>query len=637
MVKSRSLMSGGGVRGLVLLLALSGCRIFEAPEAPCETHAEWVGPCPVEPGDGGDGGNTGSDGGDGDGSDGGADGGGTPGTDGGTNPTTDGGTNPTTDGGTNPTTDAGTNPTTDGGTNPTTDAGTNPLPADAGTNPLPADAGTNPLPDGGTNPTTDGGTFPPADGGTFPTTDGGTFPPADGGTFPTTDGGTFPPADGGTFPTTDGGTFPPADGGTFPPADGGTFPPFDGGTFPPADGGTFPPFDGGTNPPFDGGTFPPFDGGSDDMDAGFDGGSDDVDAGLPDFDDAGVVTRDAGKVVVEPLPVGECRDDLCLQHQYALSPASDGFNGLWIFDPYDVYLAHTEGPEVVQFNNGFAPTTPPIHSRPYQLHGTTPDNLWAIDRPEHGTAIPSARSPLSRFDGYSWTTIPAPNAGPSIRPPALFTGPEATWVAGSHGGALRWDGATWTTEPTSNKARATIQSFWSDTTEPLFGVGSVQGVDLSTQFGAYWQRQQNGTWNGPFLIDTPPVPAPALSAIAGPSTSHLYAVGGQTVLRWTGTTWAPEPLPSALPPGCQLLEAQDVWVKWDGSDVWVTFDSACVLRKKDGLWSAKRLPVPDSFQARQVEGFTDADGKTVSLWLTGYQPAGTTPGAVAYHFTLMWP
>jgi len=109
------------------------------------------------------------------------------------------------------------------------------------------------------------------------------------------------------------------------------------------------------------------------------------------------------------------------------------------------------------------------------------------------------------------------------------------------------------------------------------------------------------------------------------------------VLRWTGTTWAPEPLPSTLPEGCQLSEAQDVWVKWDGSDVWVTFDTACVLRKQDGVWAARKLPVLPTFQARQVEGFNEADGKTVDLWITGYQPEGLTPGAAAYHFTLTGP
>jgi hypothetical protein len=358
-----------------------------------------------------------------------------------------------------------------------------------------------------------------------------------------------------------------------------------------------------------------------------------MDAGSPPGTDAGGgVSPDAGPIpntndggVIAPeIPIGACAEDLCLRHKYALSSASDGFNGLWIFDPYDVYLAHTEGTQVVKFNDGFVPT-PPMGTQPYQLHGTTPDNLWAISPAQPGP-VPSS---VSRFDGYRWAAIPVPNTGPSIRPPALFTGPEATWVAGSHGGALRWDGATWRSELPSGTARGTIQAFWSNTAEPLFAVGGASAIELSAELGAYWQRQANGTWAGP----TPITFVPTLRAISGPGTGHLYAVGGQAVLRWTGTAWAPESLPTTLPPDCKLSEVQDVWVKWDGSDVWVTFDTACVLRKKDGAWSAKLLPVPASFQARQVEGFNEADG-TVDLWLTGYQAQGLTPGAAAYHFTL---
>jgi hypothetical protein len=553
MVKVRSLMRGGRWGGLLFLLALSGCRIFEVPDQSCEADSEWVGPCPVGSGDGGrDGGGTGSDGG-GSGSDGGGSG-------------SDGGS---------------------GGT------------------------------DGGATGTDGGSTG--QDGGTQPQVDAGTQPQVDAGTQPQVDAGTQPQVDAGTQPQVDAGTQPQVDAGTQPQVDAGGQAPFDAGTQPQVDAG-----------------------GTDDMDAGggFDaGGTDEMDAGLDD--DGGATSRndggpkpveiDAGPVVVDELPVGDCSDGLCLRHKYTLSPASDGFNGLWIFDPYDVYLAHTEGSQVVQFNDSFTPTTTPTGSSPYQLHGTTPDNLWAINPPE---AEPTSRAPVSRFDGRSWATIPVPNTGPSIRPPALFTGPEATWVAGSHGGALRWDGATWLAEHPSGTARGTIQAFWSNTPEPLFAVGAVRGTELSAELGAYWQRLPTGTWTGPIPLSTPDRPVPALRAISGPGTDHLYAVGGQAVLRWTGTTWAPESLPSTLPEGCQLSEAQDVWVKWDGSDVWVTFDTACVLRKQDGVWAARKLPVLPTFQARQVEGFNEADGKAVDLWITGYQPEGLTPGAAAYHFTL---
>ncbi|HEX8698251.1 MAG TPA: hypothetical protein VF815_05410 [Myxococcaceae bacterium] len=533
MVKARGLMRGGGWGGWLFLLALSGCRIFEVPDQSCEADSEWVGPCPVDAGNG-DGGGTGTDGG------------GT-GTDGGGTGTDGGGTG------------------TDGGPTGTDGGSTGP------------DAGTQ--------------------------------------------------SDAGTQPQTDAGTQQPFDAGTQQPVDAGTQQPFDAGTQQPFDAGTQQPFDAGTQPQADSGIPGPFDAGTDELDAGtdttgrLDGGPRTV------FDDAGVI-------IADELPIGDCSGGLCLRHKYTLSPASDGFNGLWIFDPYDVYLAHTESAQVVQFNESFTPTTAPVGSSPYQLHGTTPDNLWAINPPEDE---PTGRTPVSRFDGQSWAAVPAPNTGPSIRPPALFTGPGATWAAGSHGGALRWDGSTWHAEHPSGTARGSMQAFWSNTSEPLFAVGSVRGIGLPAELGAYWQRQTNGTWAGPFPLSTPGELVPALRAISGPGPDHLYAVGGKTVLRWTGTTWVPEALPSTLPEGCQLSDAQDVWVKWDGTDVWVTFDTACVLRKKDGIWAAQLLPVLPTFQARQVEGFHEADGKTVDLWFTGYQPEGLTPGAAAYHFTLNGP
>ncbi len=488
--------------------------------------------------------------------------------------------------------------------------------------------------DGGGTGTDGGGTGGTDGGGTG--TDGGTTGPdagtqTDAGTTPQTDAGTTPQVDAGTTPQVDAGTTPQVDAGNPPPFDAGTQPQVDAGNPPPFDAGTQPQVDAGAPPPFDAGTQPSFDGGINEMDAGTeladagDDGSGRLDGGpKPVFDDAGVV-------VVNELPIGDCSGELCLRHKYTISPASDGFNGLWIFDPYDVYLAHAESSQVMRFNDGFTATAAPVGSKPFQLHGTTPDNLWAINGPE---AEPTDRTPVAHFDGRSWAAVPAPNTGPSIRPPALFTGPGSTWAAGSHGGALRWDGATWHAEHPSGSVRGTMQAFWSNTSEPLFAVGGVRGTGLPSELGAYWQRQANGTWAGPFPLSTPEGLVPALRAVSGPGTDHLYAVGGKAVLRWTGGSWTPEPLPSTLPEGCQLSEAQDVWVKWDGSDVWVTFDTACVLRKKDGVWSAQLLPVLPTFQARQVEGFHEADGKTVDLWITGYQPEGLTPGAAAYHFTL---
>jgi hypothetical protein len=575
MVKARSLMRGGTWGGLLFLLALSGCRIFEVPELPCGT--EYSDPCPVDSGDGGrDGGGTGTDGG-------GTDGGGGTGTDGGGGGGTDGGGTGADGGG-------GGGGGTDGGGGGTDGGGTG------------TDAGTGTVPDAGS------GTVPDAGSGTIPDAGSGTVPDAGSGTIPDAGSGTVPDAGSGTVP--DAGSGPITDAGSPIPDSGIDSTEFDAGD-PLGDGD-----DGGSGVP-DAGT---------DMDAGDDGGAvGRLDGGLKS------TGNDGGPIVVEELSIGDCSDGLCLRHKYTLSPANDGFNGLWIFDPYDVYLAHTEGSQVVRFSDGFTQATTPMGSRPYQLQGTTPDNLWAINPPE---TEPSSRTPVSHFDGRSWATIPVPNTGPSIRPPALFTGPEATWVAGSHGGALRWDGATWLAEHPSGTARGTIEAFWSNTSEPLFAVGAVRGTEPSTELGAYWQRLPTGTWTGPIPLSTPGMPVPALRAISGPSTDHLYAVGGKAMLRWTGTTWAPEPLPATLPEGCQLSEAQDVWVKWDGSDVWVTFDTACVLRKQDGKWAARKLPVLPTFQARQVEGFNEADGKSVDLWITGYQPEGLTPGAAAYHFTL---
>ncbi len=457
-------------------------------------------------------------------------------------------------------------------------------------------------PDSGTN--TDSGTPTGNDGG------------MDGGTTPGNDAGD----DGGTLPIPDAGD----DGGTLPIPDAGS----DGGPLPLPDAGD------------DAGPLPL-------PDAGDDAGPlPDPDAGTPDAGlDSGtvVVTKDAG---AEADAGFACESGMCLRDQYTLDGPYE-FQGLWASEPDDVFLAARARPEaqapaqVVRFQDGrFSATTVDLAGfQPFRLQGTGPDNLWAINEtPVSGPCWPGNEplsgavpgpllhcpSPVFRFDGQRWAPVDSVTNGPfTIQPPALYTGPDATWVAGSGDGVLRWTGSMWLQEPVGMDSGDQLSALWGDSSGLRLGVGSD-----SHHLGVFRQRTSWGAW-----FRAPSLEANPFIALAGPDEKNLYAATSSELLRWMpGDWWQPEMTVPSL--HGETPAVQDIWVSADGSDVWVTLKTDYVLRKHGGQWSVISLPVEPGFSALQVEGF---DTPQRDLWITGTWSSGPLPGTSAYHYELQEP
>jgi hypothetical protein len=424
----------------------------------------------------------------------------------------------------------------------------------------------------------------------------------------------------------------------------------DSGTIDIPDSGTINPPDSGTIDTLDSGTIDTLDSGTIDSGMLDSGTPDTTDSGTPDAGpftpvDSGTMIADAG-ATLQALEVNGCTDDLCLRHKYTLKGPYE-FQGLWGSSPDDVFLAARARPEfqapaqVVRFHNGrFAATTVDLPGfQPFRLQGTDSANVWAINEaPASGPcwlgneplANPGASpllhcpSPVFRFDGQSWAPVAYAIRGEmTIQPPALYTGPESTWVASSDQGVLRWTGGTWQQESTLLGPGDQLSALWGDTSEPRLGVGGD-----SHQLAAFRQRTAWGTWAQASSMASDP-----FVAIAGPDEKNLYAATASEVLRRAPGDWWQTELTAPQLNG-QTPKVQDIWVSADGSDVWVTLQTSYVLRKHQGEWSVVHLPVAPGFAALQVEGFNTPRG---DLWITGTEPSGPFFATVAYHYERLEP
>src|SRR4051794_16940934 len=105
-----------------------------------------------------------------------------------------------------------------------------------------------------------------------------------------------------------------------------------------------------------------------------------------------------------------------------------------------------------------SPYNPAINS--FQAVGAVAANdVWAVGRI---ISVSPSTSTIFRWDGSSWSNVPAPNAG-------LLSGVSAAsandvWAVGVSG-KLHWDGSAWTLWPGS-------------TTGPLAGVAALSSGDV---------------------------------------------------------------------------------------------------------------------------------------------------------------
>jgi len=155
--------------------------------------------------------------------------------------------------------------------------------------------------------------------------------------------------------------------------------------------------------------------------------------------------------------------------------------------------------------------------------GTGPDDVWMVG--DGGR--------ITRWDGAAFTEH---ESGTDARlwGAVAFSATEAWAVGGTTGMAagdddvvLRWDGSSWTPEPLPGAplGRA-LYKVWGTSSEDLFVVGEL---------GTIWHRGPGG-WE---LQSDPPVATSNLLTVHGCSSTEVYAVGGQDVLRYDGQAWSP--------------------------------------------------------------------------------------------------
>lgn len=155
--------------------------------------------------------------------------------------------------------------------------------------------------------------------------------------------------------------------------------------------------------------------------------------------------------------------------------------------------------------------------------GSGPDDVWMVG--EGGR--------ITRWDGAS---LAEHTSGTEARlwGAVAFSPTEAWAVGGTTGMAageddvvLRWDGASWTKEALpGDPLGVAYYKVWGTSSEDLFVVGEL---------GTIWHRGPGG-WE---LQSDPPVAHGNLLTVHGCSSTEVYAVGGQDVLRYDGQAWSP--------------------------------------------------------------------------------------------------
>ncbi|MGC4119616.1 MAG: hypothetical protein QM765_34595 [Myxococcales bacterium] len=159
-------------------------------------------------------------------------------------------------------------------------------------------------------------------------------------------------------------------------------------------------------------------------------------------------------------------------------------------------------------------TTVPLE----QVWGSGPDNLWAGGhfRRESTDENPFYDYVLTRWDGHSWTTVPAPKD--TSYGALTGSGPDDVWLVGSptpDGANLhRWDGASWT-----------------DTTSPYRKILVTGRDDAWGTSGASVDH-----WDGSQWTPSKTFPANVFRLAAASSTDVWALLENSQIHKWDGTT-----------------------------------------------------------------------------------------------------
>ena len=167
------------------------------------------------------------------------------------------------------------------------------------------------------------------------------------------------------------------------------------------------------------------------------------------------------------------------------------------------------------------------------LHATGTDTFWWV----YGTGAADVwfvgtSGRIAHWDG---TTLTDFTSGTTATLFGVWAASATdVWAVGGtpDGGAtkpndvvLHFDGASWTPSPLPQALGRSFFKVWGTGSDNLYVVG---------EYGTIWHRTGT-TWA--LEANSPPLATGNLTTVQGCSASEVYAVGGQDVLAWDGTSW----------------------------------------------------------------------------------------------------
>ena len=201
--------------------------------------------------------------------------------------------------------------------------------------------------------------------------------------------------------------------------------------------------------------------------------------------------------------------------------------------------------------NGTSWTTVPGPSGSGILLGVktlSTSNAWVVGS---RSTVGSFDSMAARWNGTSWTPVATPPGRPARQPARAIDGTSSSdlWAVGQAGGGdyqvsqpiiLRWNGSAWSAVATPAAIDATLEGVVALASNDVWAVGREFNRDLLWRaVGAALERPELEQ------VAAPAVLGAGLSAVTALSPTRVYAVGGSLVLRWNGSSWTRESIPSS--------------------------------------------------------------------------------------------
>lgn len=279
----------------------------------------------------------------------------------------------------------------------------------------------------------------------------------------------------------------------------------------------------------------------------------------------------------------------------------------------------------------------------YSLGATQRIDAVCITGPNEAFAGSSFGGGLWRFDGSSWTSVPAPATSSKFALQCPAPGQAFVLSLGLGGGMFRWNGSVWVNVPFTGLNAGRLITWGVASPNEMYAYGDSALIDRAfyrfdgtswtevrrTRFvqsasfaveamwadprggGAYlvspFGRVERVTPNGVTVLGY----QPSLRDVSVSSANSAFAVGWNLFLaRWDGAKWTVDPPPPGTP---TVRILQGVWS--DGpSNAWAVGGASTILRYNGTGWSV----VSDVLRpVATADNYNAVWGNGSSVWIVG--------------------